>query len=380
MEHVTIELRQRIQSCNVFILHKIVQIDSSSVDLVQLRFRNTSILVVIDGDKFHIDLPDISIVPESVSILNVAGTWITFRVQTNPVNLSFGTFSAEFLSIGNQDNSTSASSKSQQPPVNTNLILVCQCCKNILTKPNLEFQRVLPLPSDDCDPCEWFCGCSHSHKTDDIDLSNVKMLLSPREYDYLYGSYYCLLANKIFLDQLKTNNEDVVCKRCLSVLGLLNSKNQNTIKFWNYSFEFALTSDLNDYKGKASPLDDFKAAFVSCIKNEYKQVLFTAIEQERKSILLIKLLEKNLQLLVESCESNQTQSSRKKLKKIQVTKVMYKHGKFEIKKSGNIDSDINICRISLRSITAAIEHLVSSSHRIPPVYRQVDNHHVGYIM
>ncbi|XP_044016785.1 uncharacterized protein LOC122858137 [Aphidius gifuensis] len=368
MEHMTIELRQRIQSCNVFIL-----LDKSSDNQhIQLRLRNTSILVNISNLKFNIDLPNITIIPETLSSLNVAGTWITFRVQTKPSDSTFGTLKTEFLTIDSNDNKTIL--KYNKPLKCTKIIIACQCCKNVLTKSDIEFKRILPLPSDDCDPCEWFCGCNHSHNNDDkIDLSNVKMLLAPREHDYLYGSHYCLLSNKIFLDKMKYNEQDVVCNRCLSVLGVQSPDIPNSIKFWNHSLEYLSSTD-NDYNIKTTPIDDFKSALISCINNEYKQIIFIANEHNNKSILFVKLLEKNLTILIE-------ESTRNILKNIQAIKIMYKHDNIEMKNIDNKNSnDIITCKISLKSFNAAIEHLISTSCRIPPIYRLLDDYHIGYVI
>lgn len=373
MEFITIEQRPRIQSCIVFISTK-TWTESREINL---RLKNNTIGLKLVNNLFDIHLESLMIIPESLSSLNVTDNWISFRLQSSPVDSKVGTFSTEVIDSQqvDRDNCTVKDRhKIQLPPNNTQLSLICNCCKTILSKTDIIFDRVLPLPSDDCDPSEWFC-CSHSG--DDL---NMKHLLQPTDKDYFYGSHYSILNSNILLDKYKVSGDDVVCNRCLTVLGNGNLKNfGDAIKFWNYSLQFIVKSTSPVHCYQTSPWIDFKAAFQSCINNDIfnSEIHFLAVEQNRKYLLIIKPMEKNLCLLTESITP--------KLNKITldrniVTKILYRYEKSQVSVNNN-NSDVRICRISVQSIIAGIDNLVLSSQRIPPIYRKLESdYHVGYIL
>ncbi|XP_063980902.1 uncharacterized protein LOC135164460 [Diachasmimorpha longicaudata] len=372
MEFITIEQRPRIQSCNVFMSTK----HSTESREIKLSLKNNSIGLKIFNNCFDIDLQSLMVIPESLSSLSITDKWISFRLQSSPVDSKVGTFSTEVIDSQKLEREISIATEMpeiQLPPKNTQLSLVCNCCKNILTKSDIIFERVLPLPSDDCDPSQWFC-CSHTG--DDL---NIKTLLQPRDKDFFYGSHYCILNRNIFLDKYKVFGEDVVCNRCLTVLGNDDSNFGNAIKFWNCSLQFTVESLPSIYSNQTSPWIDFKAAFLHCISDDIfnSEINFLAVEQNRQYLLIIKPMEKNLCLLTESLSSK---SNKITLDKKLVTKVLYRYEKSQCSVK-NKNSDVRICRISVRSITAGIDNLVLSSQRIASIYRKIEpDYHVGYIL
>ncbi|XP_011298496.1 uncharacterized protein [Fopius arisanus] len=369
MESITIEKRPRIQSCNVFISTR-NPIESHKM---KLSLKNNLIGLKLFNNLFDIDLESLIIIPESLSSLNVSDKYVSFRLQSSPVDSTVGTFSTEVIDSQKIEREiVTEKSDIQLPPKNTQLSLVCSCCKNILSKSDIIFKRVLPLPSDDCDPSQWFC-CSHTG-----DDFNITTLLQPRDNDFFYGSHYSILSRNIFLDKYKIFGEDIVCNRCLTVLGSCHLENHgDAIKFWNSSLQFTLKSSPSVYCNETNPWIDFRAAFLHCINDDIfnTEINFLAVEQNRQYLLIIKPVEKNLCLLTESLTSKLTKIT---LVKKFVTKVLYRYEKLQCPVKNN--SDVRICRISVKSMIAGIDNLIISSRRIPPIYRKVEvNYHVGYI-
>lgn len=353
MELLTIELRPQIQSGYVYSLLQ----PKISMDNVKVTVNNNSMVLKIGNNQLLVNFPVIDLISSSFQIID---QWIVVRVQFSQSNLShqnevrnsIETKAIETLEI-NID----------LPPANENLNLFCNFCKNILLD-NMEFKRVLSLPSEECEPSEWFC-CSHS----DVDYKNI---LCPRTNDCFYGSHYYVLNKNIFESELTINDKDVVCNKCSSILGFV--KDENSFKIWNNSLQY---SSHSFEENKKSPFDDFKLAIKEFMKNDgiFREIKFFAFEKGEKLTLFVKIMDKNLSLLTKKSINDNNEVT---LEQKQVMKVLYKVSE-DVSTHPQNDSSSTSCQISIISINAAIKHLIASSQQLPPIYRSTDTYFIGYI-
>ncbi|XP_057333461.1 uncharacterized protein LOC130672761 [Microplitis mediator] len=353
MELLTIELRPQIQSGYVYILLQ----PNISMDNVKITVDNNSMILKIGDHQLLVNFPLINVISSSFQIID---QWVIVRVQLSQSNLShqnevinsIETKAIEALKI-NID----------LPPANENLNIFCNFCKNTLLD-NTEFKRVLSLPSEECEPSEWFC-CSHS----DVDYKNI---LCPRTNDCFYGSHYYVLNKNIFGSELTINDKDVACNKCSSVLGIV--KDENSFKIWNNSLQY---SSHSFEENKKSPFDDFKLAIKEFIKNGgiFREIKFFALEKSEKLTLSVKIMDTNLSLLTKKSINDNNEVT---LEQKQVMKVLYKISE-DVSTHPQNDSNFSICQISIVSINAATKHLIASSQQLPPIYRSTDTYFIGYI-
>lgn len=363
MESVTLELRPRLRSCNVFISVR----NMVDLDTIQLRLNEDIITFKIDDTVNKLLLSFVKILPNSLCLLKVSGNWISFRIQTKPFDSKFGSFETEIVAVSDVQSGTAKSNVKhvELPLKEHNYVLHCTHCENVISN-TVHFKKVLPLPSSDCDPNEWFC-CQHNG-------NEYSTLLNPRESDYFYGAYYCILHKNIFKANLKLN-ETVVCNRCLSVLGML--RDDNSVKIWNCCVKYKLLNEPFLTHKASDPLDDFiliTKSFMDDIANG--QFLLEASTTNGTHYMLIQPMDRQLEVLVEPDSVNDNNLIH--LRQTYVTKVLYKYGENKTELACNT-TQLQYCQVALPIMLAGIEHLLSSTKRFPPAYRVVDKLHVGYI-
>lgn len=365
MEFTTIELRPRLRACNIFVC-LMGNADSSSI---QVKLYKDYVTLQVNRNFYNLSLGSVRIIPTSLSSLRVAGSWVSFRIQTSPPDSLYGSFITELVGTSGLTNDNCFSSSSVElPPKNADLIFLCSGCDNPLTKV-INLKKVLPLPNNDCDPADFFC-CSHNGQ-------DYSKLLEPRICDYFYGPYFAVLSRESFGEKLKINDESVVCNRCLAVIGTPNS--HYSLKIWNCCMEYTRANDHSTVTTKRSnPLADFKAAVKSCCSDGFSnnRILLEAKERGSPHYLLLKPMEWNLDLLVEPGEIKDSRAINLSRKK--VVKVLYDYG--ETKNTLKNDcEDAKRLKIGMKCMLAGIEHLLLSSKRIPPIYRNTDEDHIGYM-
>ncbi|XP_043282631.1 E3 ubiquitin-protein ligase E3D-like [Venturia canescens] len=365
MELTTIELRPRLQSCNIFVCLLGIA-DSSSI---QVKLYKDYVTLRVNRNVYNLLLGSVRIIPTSLSSLRVAGSWVSFRIQTSPSDSLYGSFVTELVGTSSlkSDNCFSSSSI-ELPPKNADLIFSCSCCENPVTK-LINLKKILPLPNNDCDPADFFC-CSHNGE-------NYTKLLEPRVCDYFYAPYFAVLSKENFDERLKINNESVVCNRCLTVIGTPNSN--FSLKIWNCCMEYTKTNgDSTTVQKRSNPLADFKAAVKSCCSDAFtnNRILLEARERGSTHYLLLKPMEWNLDLLVEPCEIEDSRAINLSRKK--VVKVLYNYGETKTSLKSECE-DAKLLKIGSKCMLAGIEHLLLSSKRIPPIYRNANEDHIGYM-
>ncbi|KAK0168762.1 hypothetical protein PV327_002532 [Microctonus hyperodae] len=363
MELITIELRPRIQACNIFIRLE----EPTKINLIQVSPFKNSLIIKIAEEKYTINLPTVNIVTTSISNLNVIDKWIVFRFQTSPLNSSSGNFSTEV--VNNSDAIENDCAESSEiillPPRNTPVSLLCYNCDILLSLPNIVFQRIMPLPSTDCEPSEWFC-CSNF---------NYEVLLRPRIPDFFYDSHFFVLNSSVFESNLNVNRKDILCNNCNKILGVIYD--ECSLKLWSYSIKYQLQPMPAINVESTTPLDDFKLALRKCAgKDAVRQILFVAIEDEKHYYLLVQIVDKKLNLLIETGVSG---IGNVNLEGKTVLKVLYQYP-LEVSPELKHLTNAHVCQIALLSLRTGVHYLESTTERIPPIYNRINDSRVGYIM
>lgn len=362
MEFVTLELRPRLRSLSAYV-SLVKNIDTSTINI---KILEDAIEVHIEEKVFKLPLYNVKLLPSSLSSLGITNRWISFRILTQPNSL-YGTFQTEIINTESLNNGFSSySNKPELPPNNTDCKFYCKCCKNEITK-TVCFQRILPLPSSDCDPQEWFC-CKHS--------GEESFSLDPKETDLFYSINYSVLNKHVFVENLKLKNSIIHCNRCLSILGSSDGQEIKSLKIWNCCIEYKGSND-SISKIISSPLSDF----LSSVKNTAELTIGEKILLEAQDVnsihyILLRPMEAKLNLFTE--DKGHFDGQILNLKSSSVVKVLYKYGESK-KTTKNIDADIKYCELAVPSLLAGMDQLVSSTTRFPPAYRRTDDFYIGYL-
>ena len=364
MEAITLEIRPQLRSLNAYI-SLIQDIDKSTI---KVKLVEDAIIIQIKEKTYNLPLSNVKLLPTSLSSLGITNSWISFRIQTQP-NVLFGTFETEVIDNKNKANYgfLNISSDLQLPPKNKNCKILCTCCKNEITKTAC-FQKILPLPSSDCDPQEWFC---HKHGSDE------PFTLEPKESDFFYSVNYCLLNKHIFEGSLKLRNSLVHCNRCFSIVGLTNGKELKSLKIWNCCIEYKVLNDKSVISETLSPLTDF----LSTIKHTADLIIGEKVLLEAQDInnihyILLRPMEAKLNVLKEG--SVKLEEEIITLESSFVAKVLYKYGESK-STTKHDDPNVKFCELSLPSILAGMDALVTSSKRFPPAYRKAEDYYIGHL-
>jgi hypothetical protein len=363
MDTITLELRTQLRSLNAYI-SLIKNIEASKI---KVKLLENAIEIQIEENVYNLPLSNVKLLPSSLSSLGITNRWIFFRIQTQP-NSIYGTFETELLNADNNstNNFLNTTNKAKLPPENVNCKLICTCCKYEITKTTC-FKRILPLPSADCDPQEWFC-CKHSH--------GEPFSLEPGESDLFYSINYSIFNKNLFKDNLKLRNFLIHCGRCFSILGSSNYKNFKSLKIWNCCIEYKISNDNSVIKG-SPPLTDF----LSIVKHVSElvtgeKILLEAQDANSIHYILLRPMEAKLNIFTEEKVNSKDQVLN--LNSSFVVKVLYKYGESN-KTTKHNDRDVKYSELALPSILAGMDQLVNSSIRFPPVYRKVDDFYIGYL-
>ncbi|XP_018564708.1 uncharacterized protein LOC108906050 [Anoplophora glabripennis] len=348
---VILEVRPRLQSVNAF---------------VSLLNCNTTVKIILDEEQIKIIDDDrvstilckgINAVPNSLSSFKQTDNYIVFRFVTNNSLENLGSFKTELL----QNTVASIESLSNKPVLTKGVNYTVQCinCSKALNVP-IKFQRILPLPSDSSDPNEWFC---HAQSSKD----NVS--LDPKETDIFYTHCY-LHINKSNLLNIKGNDKVIVCKFCLNWLGIIY--NQNTLRIWLNTVKFLDNNSAISTDSLSDIFHSFKDIFRHSLYNSLKLMIVCQTSSSQSDSVLIWVLEKKLQIFIETSGG---------LKKFDVAKVLFKYAKSEDEafKQWQSDSMINLLNISKPMMLNTIKHLHKFNKMLPPLYSKSNDLSVSYI-
>ena len=365
MEHVTLELRPRLQSCNAFIIFR------PGTDLTEFRvILNKDSITLKNRMKFYnLRLPNIKMVADSLSSLNIhpADDSVSFRLQTEPSDSLRGSFGTELLETSDVQKEkclASAPSSIELPITNVDLTFSCAHCWNVITK-IMNFQKVLPLPSSHCDPGEWFC-CKHTN-------DDISKLLEPKITDYFYSAYYSVLNKDNFIESLKIEGDAVLCDKCQEVIGVVQSK--DSLKLWNCCID----QHASGYSVKrAEPLDDFKAIVLSCLDDMTigNEILLESFDRGTTKSLHLRVMEKCLSILVEPIDAFVSNDLYLETKKVMSVLSDYEEGsktrRYKLRNA-------KYCRIAEKVLLAGVEYLKNTGRRFPSYFAKSIRYPPAYI-
>ncbi|KYN15350.1 PREDICTED: E3 ubiquitin-protein ligase E3D-like [Trachymyrmex cornetzi] len=373
MELITLELRPRLQSCNVFI--------SMRKDLclknVQIKLLESTIVLIVEDCSISFSLPSVKVMPTSLSMLNIMNNWVCFRLQTAPLESAFGSFNTEVMTNLNklvQSNST----HSQSIVNNIKLLfetskctILCTCCKNVISK-LISLKRFLPLPDAEYDADEWFC-CKHS-------CNSVSNSVQPQESDYLYGSCFSVLHKSIFASNVCTDNKTLSCNKCLLHIGTFHT--YNLFKIWNCCVDYKPENNTLSITNATNPLSDFLILVKSSLSEILREeiILQTSVGKQTHR-LLIKPMDCKLNLITEPDHVTVCDTDTISLQQKCAAKVLYKYEKN--KEFTVITNYLNVKYhdVGLPLIEAGLNYLLSSTKRLPHVYRTAAiDYFFGYIV
>ena len=260
----------------------------------------------------------------------------------------------------------------------------CLKCDNKLF--DMECSRVLPLPSFHWkeNSMDWFCACSHSsskrQKIEVSDESTHKALdhkcdgggnrslsranLSPRLGDILYTSVFTCISTESLKDEklehIKTSSKILNCAHCNAELGFNDvTIKGRTLTLWDHSVIFT-TDEVLKYKSTSkTPLTSIKKICEVAADECAKPFILIAIKElgGEKRLLNIRLLEKNLSLIIAENKTNNNE-----LLERDVMKVMYCLSTQENKFSDNSDWETYV---GTDMIEATLNSLSTNSSMIP---------------
>lgn len=349
-ETLVVEVRPRLQSVNVVISLK------QKLDNIKIHLNEDSFKLVVADASTTVSCKNLKIVKDSLNSLNITNSSVSFRFGTvNDVD-DWGSVKLELLKIANEkrkDNESEAIFVDST----TSYKIQCNNCMNNLME-DVKFSRILPLPSDNAEPSDWFCH------------TNINYNLNPRKNDFFYGNCYCHLQNN--LKSIKFENDVLICNGCLSYLGI--SKNAETCKLWFNTVRFV--SDTNVIHN-TEPLKDM---FISL-----KEVLSTTFYNTVKILLSCRktlnkqfdyiflwILEKELTVQIWDPTVNNCR----------VAKVLFKNECEGNEKVKIWKNDVNIISldISEQMFVEILKHLFKYNKIFPNEFSESNGFYISYLM
>lgn len=400
IKNIFIELRSRLRSCNVYITTSIdlnkncnlkINIQSNCIvlnyyndssrrdslssieslsDYSDDEFDDSSIIVI--GEFCHI-------IPNSMSCLKIDKNTISFRVLTQPKN---GNFYSEFLST-NLTNSLKINELKINVKAEYDMKIICANCSNVISVEAVKFDRILELPSENIDMSEWFCH-GHGHG------NTEPIVLKQNKNDFLYRLTYFVIKNNLLSEKTNKFNlkRDVYhCNRCLAWLGL---KKKDTVKLFNSEIKIQQNSTDNYVFSHNNPtnisVDDFIYT-IECMTKESnlglqyavmcKIVLECSLSSTNKQYLLIWVMDKELQVL----RNNEVVNDKVTLNSSFLTKILYKVELClnEEVESWLSDPTVVSTDISKSMFYKGIEHLNTTSQKVPEAFRSSNGYSISYL-
>lgn len=350
---VLMEIRSRLQSVNVYIVLKRKFSDVN----VLLNYNDFSI--IIEGNVYRVPCKGINILPESLSSLQINGSHISFRFQTNNNSKDFsGRFKVELLQ-------PPALHKYSKKDINwlkkdITYSLFCSNCLQTFCN-DVNFHRVLPLPSENLDVRDWFC---HGHSID----TNTD--LNPNTNDVFYTETYVHLAGSLLNKNIIKSNGIVVCKRCLLWLGIV--LNDIVVRVWFNTVGFKSISGIYN----SSPLSDIHEVINEILSSSFlnmaKIIFHCQINNKVKNYILLWVIEKKLNILADISKG---------FLDCDVAKVLFR---FEEKECPTIlewqkEAVTSVMSVSKSMMVVLLKHLYKMNKMLPKQFSVSNGFLVSYL-
>lgn len=391
ISNIIIEKRPRLQCANFFITftQNFVQQEA-----VKLNVTPDRLMITFDGREFLVNLSThFKLHTKTLSQLIIKKNYVSFRINTNMENFSLELLHVE-KEVGVNNN---AFILKYNVEVDTPYKIKCSNCTNVLTE-EVNFGRILELPSENMDMSEWFCH-KHQNHTEETCVENSDETFfdetieekfnsnkfKPRTNDIFYGSYFGLFNMKLF-KSVRTKGRLTYCKRCFQFLGeLTNLKYKDSIKIWNDTVTFETMASPTDtiyLFDNDSLLKNF--TFILCkLQHDFSfelfgfpqlfKVIFEAtLSDGKKNFLLFQVMDHNLEMLRMSKSTNPTTSSNIVLEKCKTVKLLFKFEDDEeqpLVKFWLSNTNVSSIQISPQMFLTVFEYLTKMSSLIPECYR-----------
>lgn len=346
-----LEIRSRLRSVNAFI-------HLNETGKPEIVLDEDSIKIVIGEEVAKISCKDIKILPHSLSSVQIADNYLTFRFGTdnNPFE-NAGGFETELL----QNTVSSMESLSNKPLLSKGIKYVISCinCGRSLTEP-LQFDRILPLPSDGTDPSEWFC---HNHG------GKNEFNLDPKLTDIFYT--HCLVhINASNIKNVNSTDKVLVCKFCLNWLGIKHNK--NTVRFWHNTVKFTNNDTAISTFSLPDVFQSIKSSLNHTLHNSIKLIITCQSTSNTLDIILLWILEKNLRILFDDSSS---------AKISEVAKVLFKFVEDTDKMflQWHNDTLVDTISISKPMMTELLRHLYKYNKILPKEFSKSNEFFVSYL-
>lgn len=268
---LVMEIRPRLQSVNIYIALKEHPSD------VQINLNRKGFDIILNGIVHSIFCADLDIMSQSLSLLHIDETHISFRVQINCRKVEL---LRPLLDVENFSKNKRRFNK------NAEYTISCANCSFVFCD-NVIFERVLPLPTENLDINNWFCHDG---------VNNFAIDLNPSGTDLFYAQNYVHLDQHLLNNVLKSDKV-IVCKRCLLWLGL--KINKSTLKIW-FNTAFIRSSGL---LCKTSALEDVYETVGEILNasfsNTAKIILPCRVSNAAVNYILLWVVEKKLNILAQ---------------------------------------------------------------------------------
>lgn len=380
-----IEFRRNIQAGNVFIKFNSKLADSQT----KVLLKSHEIIIQIDNEEYTIETGDFfNINVKSFYNLCVKDNFISFR----------------FITANGEDfvvPSTNEGIKYQKLKLNVSnendVKVTCSNCDSLLTiEKEINFKRVLELPSSNMAISDWFCHrhdgdklfqsghCNNNNNPNECFNEETQMF-KPKMSDIFYGPFHLLLNARHFeLNRFrpKKNTNLMHCKRCLQLLCQMGN---SSLMFW---WENVKLNGKFLYSDIETPADLVKWVIcnhVSCDSLSYLspiiKIIFESINPNsgHKIHILLQIMDKNLKLLKLKLDDF-------KLTEVKTIKVMYL--KLDHQNSDDDERTLKYWQKDINTMTFEFsfkmfhlfsEYLEKQSDMIPEMYRYNNSFQLSYI-
>lgn len=392
ISNFVIELRTNLRSGNVFIKfnEKLGKADT------KVLLKSNEIVIKIDDEEYTIETADyFHINVKSFYNLVVKDHFISFRFITDEnqfnseliTNQSSGiNFQKLKLSISNEDD----------------VKVTCSNCESLLTiEKEVNFKRILELPSSSMAISDWFChrhdgdkifkspehNCNNNHVNDKECFNEETQVFKPKINDIFYGPFHLLLSSQLLeMNRLRAKKNVPIlmhCKRCLQLL--CQRSGNSCLTFWWENIKFNGKYFYNDI---SSPIDLVKKVIcnhLSCDSLSFLspiiKIIFESVNPStgQKIHILLQIMDKSLKLLKLNIENF-------KVMEVKTIKVMY----LNLNHLNSDDDertlkywqkDINTMtfEFSFKMFHLFTEYLDEQSATIPEMYRFNNSFQLSYI-
>ncbi|XP_055844892.1 E3 ubiquitin-protein ligase E3D [Episyrphus balteatus] len=364
---VTLEVRKNLRCANVFLEfdHSLtetefvkIQIDENSI---KLREYSTETTIALQGH--------LTIQAPSLSSLVVEENNASFRMNIDTPS--------PLWPIKNDNDQKFTKQIPDVTPL-AKVTLTCSRCQSILTKDDVQFERILEFPSGTIDVGEFFCH--HGP-----DLNSV---LIPKRNDMFYGLFFVIL-NAECLKGIRIKENNAFCGRCLMHLGETLFDNK-ALKIWTDTLKEAIFKprDIESMVSQlmARILDECSIGNNLHIMQFSKAIVEAIMPTRKKKYILLNILERNLDILRNqtiSTDGFNNNTGMVKLDKCKANKVLYQFhnedDKSSMLKSWLQDISVHTTKISPTLFSALQRRLERNSKLLPEVYRYSNEFILSYV-